>query len=127
MGVAIELGMESGSDRYVEPARRIEGGSTERAFGCDIERMRSVVAPEPHQSRLGRDAEAQVAIHRQGNAGDQTLVAYSVTAGALTGELARANDLNPMSGLAQGLFIALQGVGDAVDFRRVGFGDEGDS
>ncbi|MNI54929.1 hypothetical protein D3C73_1098510 [compost metagenome] len=120
--VFVEAGVESGSHRNAEAACGAQRRPAQWALGRHVDRIRALLPPVPAQPDRCWQAEAQAGITRQGRARYQQGIRRRLQRFA---GLSRADQVDLMAGRAQSLLQALHGQCDAVDLRRVGFGDDG--
>ena len=123
-GVLLEIGMEATDHRNPQAPRRSQRRQTERAFGGDVQHVRTLVLPAPQQLVHRRLAPLQSGIARQrpAPAQEQAIVFSTLRIVGLTW----AYQVDPMSTRAQSIAQAAKGVGHAVDFRWEGFADQSD-
>lgn len=123
-GVLLEIGMKTAHYRDPQAPCRAQGRQAQRAFGGDVQHVRALAFPAPEQFVHRRLTPLQPRIPRQRPAPAEQ---QGVVAGqGLIAILARAHQLDLMPTGAQAITQAAQGIGHAVDFRREGFGDQGD-
>ena len=125
LAVLLEVGVETADRRDAQAPRGAQGGEAERAFGGDVEHVRALALPAAQQLVQARHAPLQAGVAGQRPAAGQHQL--GVAAPAVVAGLARAHHLNPMAKLLETGMQATQGIGDAVDFRWVGFADQGDA
>jgi hypothetical protein len=119
--VFVKAGMEAGRDRNAEASRGAQCRPAQWAFRGDVDRVRPLLLPLAAQTGGRGQAEAQAGVARQVGAGDQDGAFGVVHIGRLPGP----DQIHLVAGGTQPQFQALHGQGDAVDFRGIGFGDDG--
>ncbi len=128
LAVGVEVGAEVGAHRQAQRLGGQQRRAAERALGGDVHHVRTLLAPQPHQRSLARQAHAQAGVVGNGNAAHQH-VALRVAGrgGRVVGGLARPHHLHEVVALAQALHQAGDGHGHAVDLGRIGLRHAGDS
>lgn len=125
-GIGVEVGVKAGGDGEAEGAGGGDGGGAERTFRGDVDEIGAIRAPALAQRAAGREAETEHGItgERETGQGDDLVFGMSVggreivAAGAIDGDL--------MATPAEFAGDHAKRHRDAVDFRREGFGDEGE-
>ncbi len=129
MGVLIEVGVKTRSDRNAETIGGGDGRGTERAFGGHVHQIGSVDLPELAQPAAGGKADSKLRIAGQGKTWEAHLPAGQAMRNAKTWRfvaLPRTYDGDAVTALGEAVNKAAERHGDAVDFRCVGFGYEGE-
>ena len=121
--VGVEAGVEAGGGGDAELACRAQGGPAQRALGGHVDGVGAVRPPMATQFAGRRQPEFQAGVAGQARTAHQEDVVDGGLHGI--GRLARANDRHRVAAFAQALFQPLHCEGDAVDFRRIGLGDDG--
>jgi len=119
--VLVEAGMEAGRDRNAEAPRGPQGRPAQRSLGGDVDRVRTLLLPLAAQAGRRGQTEAQAGVARQAGTADQ----HGAFGGIDIARLPGPDQIDLVAGGTQAQFQALHGQGDAVDFRGIGFGDDG--
>ena len=125
-GVGVEVGVKARGDGKAEGAGGGDGGGAERAFGGDMDEIGTIRAPELAQRAAGREAETEHGITGEGEAGQGDDLIFGMGVGGREIVAARAIDGDLMAAPAELAGDHAKRHRDAVDFRREGFGDEGE-
>src|SRR5262245_22021575 len=88
--------------------------------------VRRILPPGLAQPARGRQAELQLGIAWNGNAAHEDFLIADGDMRFVVRAMARTYDLNMMAVLTQALDEATERHRHAVDFRRIGFGHDGD-
>lgn len=119
--VVVETGVEAGGHGDPQPLRRAQCGPAQRAFGGDVDRVRTIAHPARGKLAARRQPEAHAGV-----SGDRRPV-DAQQLGRFIAVLAwprGADEADVVSERRQPIVQGLHGQGHAVDFRRVGLGDE---
>jgi len=124
LAVGVEVGAEIRGHRQLQVPAGLQRRPAQGAFGGDVDDVRSAQRPQAHQRAFGRHAHAQVTVARDRQAAHQHLVETLALLPGIGAGLARAHQLHVVLAQAQAFDQARQRHRHAVDFRRIGLGDD---
>lgn len=122
--VGVEVGVEARGDRNIQRAGGADGGSAEWSFGGHVDEVGSGVAPKSAELAAGGEAETEERIAGDRQAGHRGDTIFRVIGGLREVGTPRTVNGDDMSASTEFAGDHAERHGDAVDFRRKGFGDE---
>ena len=123
--ILLEIGVKAADNRDAQAPSHAQRGPTQRALGSQVDGVGSLFAPQASQSAGCRQAPLQLRVARDRHTAHAQLTegAKAVRSQGFT-SLGRANQLQRVVPLQQALDKMTQGVGNAIDLWREGFGNQ---
>ena len=122
--VGMEVGTKVGAHRQLQASGGLQRRPAKRAFGHDVHQVGPLLRPKIDQGAFGRQAHAQMRIARDRQAPKQHFVQARRLVATGIGTLARPDQTDVVIAPLQSLHHLRCGERHAIDFRRVGFGDD---
>ena len=125
LAIAVKIGVKVRGHRQAEGFSGAQRRSAKRALGDNVNQVGRALLPQPQQAPLCRQAQHEFLITRDWQPPHQYVGQIGPVHRLVVGVLAGTDELHLMSAGAQRFNCKAYGSGDTVDFRWIGFGDDG--